>query len=247
MKQGLLAGMLLGLCAAAAAAPAKPSKSEPDVAKTEAIVHNYLLKNPSVLREAFAVLQRQEAAAAEAKAKVAVGALHKELFAQASSPVAGNPDGDVTIVEFFDYHCGYCKRAAPVLKEVLASDPRVRVVYKQLPILGPDSILAARMALAAERQNKYQPLHDALFSAESLDEKALFGLAAAQGLDLDRLRTDMFSTSVTEELEKNLAMAAPLGINGTPGFVIGDSVAPGALDLNGMQQMIAAARRNAAK
>ncbi len=240
MKLRLFSG--LALCLASLSALAAPP-TVPSTEQIEAIVHDYLLKNPGVLRDAFIVLQRQEAAAAQARASAAIEALGKELLADPESPVAGNPNGDVTIVEFFDYHCGYCKRAAPVLKEVLATDAKVRVVYKQLPILGPDSITAARAALAAGKQGKYQSMHDALFASEALDEATIFRLAAQQGLDVERLRRDMAAPAINEELEKNVAMAAPLGITGTPGFVIGKDVAPGVLDLDGMRRMIAAARR----
>jgi protein-disulfide isomerase len=132
---------------------------------------------------------------------------------------------------------------APAVKALLDSDPNVRLVYKELPILGPDSIVAARAALAANRQGKYQGFHDALFAADSLAEPAVLALAAAQGLDVERLRADMADPAVTAELEKNVAMSTPLGINGTPGFVVGNTVAPGALDLNGLRQMVEAARK----
>lgn len=209
----------------------------------ETIVHDYLLKNPGILREASDLLQREDMERAQKQAAAAVGMMSKDLLSVADSPVAGNPEGDVTVVEFFDYHCGYCKRVAPALKELLASDPRIRLIYKQLPILGPDSIVAARAALAANRQGKYQDFHDALFAADSLAEPAIMALAARQGLDVERLRADMNDPQINAELEKNVAMSTPLGINGTPGFVVGNTVAPGALDLDGLRQMVAAARK----
>jgi protein-disulfide isomerase len=231
--------------AAHAAAPAKPSRPATALtpAQIETIVHDYLLKNPGILRQASDLLQREDMVRAQQQAAQSVEVLSKELLAGAASPVAGNPQGDVTVVEFFDYHCGYCKRVAPAVKALLDSDPNVRLVYKELPILGPDSIVAARAALAANRQGKYQGFHDALFAADSLAEPAVLALAAAQGLDVERLRADMADPAVTAELEKNVAMSTPLGINGTPGFVVGNTVAPGALDLNGLRQMVEAARK----
>ncbi|MRX08154.1 thioredoxin domain-containing protein [Pseudoduganella sp. FT25W] len=227
-----------------AAAPAKPAKAPaltPD--QVEAIVHDYLLKNPGILREASMLLQRQDLEQAQKQASAAVEMMSSDLLSVSSSPVGGNPAGDVTVVEFFDYHCGYCKRVAPAIKELLASDPKVRLIYKQLPILGPDSIVAARAALAANRQGKYQDFHDALFAADSLAEPAIMALAAQHGLDVERLRADMNDAQINAELEKNVAMSSPLGINGTPGFVVGNTVAPGALDLEGLRQMVAKVRK----
>ena len=234
------------LCLAAhAAAPAKAARAAPALttAQIETIVHDYLLKNPGILREASDLLQREDMRRAQAASTTTIEALGKELWSAAESPVVGNPQGDVTIVEFFDYHCGYCKKVAPAVKELLAGDPNIRLVYKELPILGPDSITAARAALAANRQGKYQPFHDALFAAPSLAEPDLLALAALQGLDIERLRADMASADIAQELERNVNMSTPLGINGTPGFVIGNSVAPGALDLDGLRQMVEQARK----
>lgn len=231
--------------AAHAAAPAKTARPAPALspAQIETIVHDYLLKNPGILREASDLLQREDMRRAQAASTTTVEALSKELLSTSESPVVGNPQGDVTIVEFFDYHCGYCKKVAPAVKELLAGDPNLRLVYKELPILGPDSITAARAALAANRQGKYQGFHDALFAAQSLAEPDILALAAQQGLDLERLRADMASADITKELERNVNMSTPLGINGTPGFVIGNSVAPGALDLDGLRQMVELARK----
>lgn len=239
---GLLASLLsLGAHAAPAAKPVKAPALTP--AQIETIVHDYLLKNPGILREASLLLQRQDMEQAQKQASAAVEMMSSDLLSVSSSPVGGNPAGDVTVVEFFDYHCGYCKRVAPAIKELLASDPKIRLIYKQLPILGPDSIVAARAALAANRQGKYQEFHDALFAADLLTEPAILALAAKHGLDVERLRADMSDPQINAELEKNVAMSSPLGINGTPGFVIGNTVAPGALDLDGLRQMVAAARK----
>jgi protein-disulfide isomerase len=246
-KRALFSGLVLStLCMAAfAAEPAKPAKAKLSLtqAQIETIVHDYLLKNPGILREASDLLQREDMKRAQAAAATTLESLSKELVSSAESPVVGNPQGDVTIVEFFDYHCGYCKKVAPAVKELLETDPNIRLIYKQLPILGPDSITAARAALAANRQGKYQGFHDALFSAESLAEPAVLALAAQQGLDVERLRADMASPEVATELAKNVSMSTPLGINGTPGFVIGNNIAPGALDLAGLRQMVEAARK----
>ena len=237
--KAILAGLgVLLVASAAAAQPAPPMTTE----QVESIVRSYLLRNPGILLEVSAALQRQQAEASQARAEQAIGTLRGELFDAPSSPVVGNPKGDVTIVEFFDFRCGYCKRAAPVLKEILKTDPGVRVIYKQFPILGPDSLVAARAGLAAHAQGRYDAFHDALFELEAVDEKSVMATAQKLGLDMKRLRADMDSAAVNEEIQANSMMSQPLGVTGTPGFVIGNRVAPGMLDLAAMRQMIADAR-----
>jgi protein-disulfide isomerase len=161
-------------------------------------------------------------------------ALEKDPLA----PVAGNPRGDVTVVEFFDYSCGYCKRVAPALEALKAADPNVRVVYKEFPILGPGSVFAARAALAAHRQGKYEPLHRALMQADALDEAVVRRLAAEVGLDVARLEKDMEAPEVMQALQGNQQLAAALDIGGTPAFVIGERLVPGAVGAEALQALV---------
>ncbi len=228
-------------------APALHAKEAPltkkQTAQIEAVIRAYLLSKPEIIREAIVALQKQDAEVAAATSKATLNAMRKDLLNAPLSPSQGNPKADVTIVEFFDFKCGYCKRVAPVLHEILKTDPNVRVVFKQLPVLGPDSIFAAQVALAVAKQGKYDAFHDALMSAEALDETTVFALVEKQGIDTAKLRQDMLSPDIKAELEANLAMSAPLGITGTPGFVIGDTIAPGAVDIESMRQMIKAARQ----
>jgi protein-disulfide isomerase len=237
----------LSMLALAVAIPAVYAKDAPLTAKQtaqiEAVIRAYLLSKPAIIREAIVALQKQDAEVAAVKSKATLNALRKELLEAPMSPSQGNPKADVTIVEFFDFKCGYCKRVSPVLHEILKTDPNVRVVFKQLPVLGPDSIFAAQVALAASKQGKYDVFHDALMGAESLDETSVFALVEKLGLDTQKLRQDMLSPDIKAELEANLALSAPLGITGTPGFVIGDNIAPGAMDIDAMRQMIAVARQ----
>lgn len=209
----------------------------------EAVIKDYLLKNPEIIREAIINLQKKEVAQAAEKSKAAVQSLAKELLQAPLSPVLGNPKADVTIVEFFDFRCGYCKRVAPVVQEILKTDPNVRVVFKQLPVLGPDSIYAAKAALAAHKQGKYEAFHNALIAENALDEKTVIAVANKLGLDPLQLRLDIKSEEIAAEIDANIKLAEPLGINGTPGFVIGDNIAPGALDIEEMRQFIATARK----
>jgi len=205
----------------------------------EGIIRDYLLKNPAIIREANQVLQAQEEAAKQAAAAQALKQYRSELLQNAGSPVGGNPAGDITVVEFFDYNCGYCKRVAPAVNAVVANDPNVRIVYKEFAILGPNSLVAARAALAAKRQGKYSEFHDALMSAEQADADTVTATAKALGLDYEKLVRDMEDPEITEQLERNYRLASALGINGTPAFVIGDRLVPGAIDENAMMEIIA--------
>ena len=238
----VLPGLLLGLVAPTLHAKDAPLTNK-QTAQIEAVIRAYLLTKPEIIREAIVALQKQDAEVAAVKSKATLNALRTDLLNAPLSPSQGNPKADVTIVEFFDFKCGYCKRVAPVLHEILKTDPNVRVVFKQLPVLGPDSIFAAQVALAVAKQGKYDAFHDALMGAEALDEATVFALVDKQGIDTAKLRQDMLSPDIKAELEANLAMSAPLGITGTPGFVIGDTIAPGAVDIDTMRQMIKAARQ----
>ena len=224
-------------------APLAKPLSKQQTEQIEGVIRAYLLSKPAIIREAIVSLQKQDAAEAAARNTATLNAMRNELLNAPLSPTQGNPKADVTIVEFFDFKCGYCKRVAPVLHEILKTDPNVRVVFKQLPVLGPDSIFAAQVALAVAKQGKYDAFHDALMNAEALDEKTVFALVEKQGLDTAKLRQDMMSPDIKAELEANLAMSGPLGISGTPGFIIGEAIAPGAIDIDTMRQMIAAARQ----
>lgn len=210
-------------------------------AATERVVHDYLMKHPEIIREALAALEEREAAA-EATAKRAALADHRdELLADPSSPALGNPDGDVTIVEFFDYRCGYCKRVEPGIEALLKKDDKVRLVLKEMPILGHDSWLAAKAALAARNQGRYGEFHAALFKAESIDAASIDAIASGMALDMDKFHAD-FEKGEPGVLEKNHRLASALGINGTPAFVIGDRLVPGAADEATLASHVAAAR-----
>jgi len=172
-----------------------------------------------------------------------VAAHRDELLDDPGSPVGGNRDGDVTVVEFFDYRCGYCIAMAPRLETLLEQDRNLRFVYKEWPILGPMSELAARAALAARRQGRYEDFHSALMRLRGrLTEATLFDAARRLGLDPERLRADMQSAEIDRVLRDNRALAAELGITGTPAFVIGDRLVPGAVPLGELKTVIAAAR-----
>lgn len=209
----------------------------------EKIVREFLFKNPEVILEAverYRAKQREEDAK---RARMAIAERKKDLFEDPSSPVGGNPGGDVTLVEFFDYRCAHCKRFAPSLTRLLAEDDKVRIVYKEFPILGPQSVIASRAALAAQAQDRYHPFHKALMSASKpLNEDEIMKIAASVGVDIDRLKTDMKDPEIEKTIQRNRQLAQALGINGTPALIIRDELVPGAIPLNSLKQMIAEVR-----
>ena len=167
-----------------------------------------------------------------------------ELLNDPASPVGGNPDGDVTLVEFFDYQCPYCKTIFPSIQELLAEDRKLRYVFKEIPILGRQSVFAARAALAAHRQGKYLEFHTALIPARGkLTETKVMRLAEKVGLDMDRLRRDMADRAIGDMIRHNLELAVALGIDGTPAFIIGDTQIPGAVEIDTLKALIARARQ----
>ena len=169
-----------------------------------------------------------------------------ELLNDPASPVGGNPDGDVTLVEFFDYQCPYCKRIFPSIQALLAEDRNLRYVFKEFPILGKESVFAARAALAARRQGKYLEFHMAVMSAKGKwTEAKVMRLAKTAGLDVDRLRRDMADGTVDAMIRRNLDLADGLGIFSTPVFIIGDTQIPGAVEIDTLKTLIARARQRA--
>jgi protein-disulfide isomerase len=206
-------------------------------------VRAYLLENPEVLVEAMQVLQARQRATEASAAEAVLAARADEVFHDPASPVTGNPDGDVTLVEFFDYNCPYCRRVAPVVAEAEAVDPQLRIVYKESPILGPGSVFAAKAALAAHRQGLYFALHEALMQAGGrADENSVLAVAKEIGVDIERLEADMADPEIQTATDRNLALAEALRITGTPGFVVGRRILRGATDLETLQSLIREAR-----
>lgn len=235
---------LIGLASPTGAGAQQPALDTPaGKAAIEQIVRDYLLAHPEVLVESLTAFQeRQEAAQAEAQ-RGALASRQEELFRNPSSPVAGNPQGDVTLVEFFDYQCGYCKAVHADVRRLLESDGKLRLVYKEFPILGPASLTASRAALAAQRQGKYDALHVALMENRGqLDDDKVFRIANSVGLDMERLKKDMESPEIQETLQRNMRLASELNIRGTPAFVVGDQIIPGAVGLDRLRELVAAGR-----
>jgi protein-disulfide isomerase len=240
-------GTLTLCCVAVAAVPLRPADAaEPapeQRREIESIIHDYLLQHPDVLIEAMRAAEEKVKTEAGEKAQQALVARRREIFDDLGTPVGGNPKGDVTLVEFFDYRCPYCKQVQPRLKELLAGDHQLRIAHKEFPILGSVSVAAARAALAADRQGKYEAFHDAMMAAKGeITEDTVFRVAGSVGLDVDRLRGDMSSPQIEAALKANHALAEALDITGTPGFVIGDQIVPGAIELSSLRDLVAGAR-----
>jgi len=244
--------MVRPLCTALlllAALAIQPAAAEGlDRAEIEEIVRSYLLEHPEVIMEAVGVLQERAERAAIEKNRKAILENRDALVNDPLSIVIGNPKGDVTLVEFYDYRCPYCREMHEKVERLIASDPNLRVVLKQYPIKDypgevPVSLIAARMALAAAKQGKFLALHDALFRAEPpLDEKRVFAIAAKAGIDVAKLKADMNGPGVTQHVRETLGLADALGINGTPTFVIGDVLIPGVVETDLLAHFVARAR-----
>lgn len=221
----------------------RTSEAVPDKQTIENIVREYLLKNPSIIREAMQALQAQEEKERQERAANNLKSLKKDIYSDPDSPTAGNPNGEVSIAVFFDYQCGYCKKSLPALKELLSKDPSVRIVYKELPILGPESQMAARAALAANRQGKYTAFHDSLIASGEINEVVIERIATQLGLNYSTLQKDMHDQKIKESLERNYSLATSLEINGTPAYVVGGKIIPGAIDVESLAKIVSNERK----
>lgn len=191
-------------------------------------IRAYLLENPEVIIEAINAYQAREEEAELARARQALSDNLERYTDIPGAFVAGNPDGDVTLVEFFDYHCGFCKRALPAVMELIDSDTNLRVVFVELPILAPESEIAARASLASIEQGQYMELHAALMESEGrLTLERIVEIAKETGLDTEKLQADMAAPKVNETLTHMRRLAAELGIGGTPTFLVDDEVIVG--------------------
>jgi protein-disulfide isomerase len=233
---------LVAFLSASAGAASQAGSEDPAAGLTpqqvEKIVHDYLLREPEVIYQALQELQKRQQAAKADRQKAAVAANHAQLFQQANDPVGGNPDGDVTVVEFFDYQCHYCRQVMPSLRAQLQEDKKLRVVFKDFPILGDKSVTAARAALAARKQGRYVPFHFALMGASDLSLNGIMAVAKSVDIDTKRLAADMNAPEIEAQIKANYALARRLGIEGTPAFVIGDQLIPGALDKTRLAELI---------
>lgn len=203
--------------------------------RTEQIVHDYLVSHPEVLVEASSALRRRQSAQAIDADKAAI----LEPFGNAW---AGNPQGDVTVVEYFDYNCGYCRATLPAIDALIAGDPKLRVVYRDWPILSEESATAARYGLVAADMGKFNEFHRALYAGGPISDATLAAAVTTAGLDLAKVQAAAKTPRIEAELARNLDIAKKLGMSGTPSWVIGDQVISSALPIEELQRLIAEAR-----
>ena len=214
----------------------------------ERIVKEYLVGHPEVLQDAMAELEKHQAAADAEKHRTVIKEERDKLFSSPRQVTIGNPQGDVTLVEFFDYNCGYCRRALSDMLNLMKDDPNLRVVLKEFPVLGPGSVEAAQVAVAVRMQDKtgkkYLEFHQKLLGGRGQADKS-HALAVAKdvGFDMSRIEKDMASDEVRATIDENLKMADALGLNGTPSYVVGDEVVVGAVGLDALKSKVEAARK----
>ena len=239
----LVAAISLGGVAAASA----QSFSEPQRGEIEKIVREYLLKHPEVLQEVMSELEKKQQTAESEKARGAVKTHSEALFNSPRQVTLGNPQGDVTFVEFFDYNCGYCKRALSDMTALMGKDAKLKVVLKEFPVLGPGSLEAAQVAVAVRMQDKggkkYMEFHQKMLLGRGQADKArAMAVAKEIGLDMARLEKDLKSEEIAATLQESAKLAEALGLNGTPSYVIGNDVVVGAVGLEALGKKIEAAR-----
>lgn len=226
--------------------PPSPVLSDEQVVAVEATVRKLLTeKEPEIIITAAKAVQEKRSQEATEQGKKSLGENRNQIFTDPSSPVGGNPEGDVTVVEFFDYQCGYCKMAQEAVAKLLEADKSVRFVYKEFPILSDTSTLISKLALASAKQGKYEKFHVALMTTkEQLSEDVVYKIASDVGLDVAQLKKDAESPEIAKAIADNISLGGMLGARGTPTFVIGEDLFPGAMDYNQLQDAVMAARKN---
>jgi len=241
----LVALLLCAAFALTAPRPATASDFTPDQKKQiDALIQDYLENHPDMLLKAIEKADEKLKSDAKDRSAKALADHRQQVFDDPASPTAGNPNGNVTLVEFFDYRCPYCKQVQPSLEKLLGADHQLRFVYKEFPVLGPDSEIAAHVALAARKQGKYDAFHRAMMAATGhIDEDVIYKVAASVGLDLDRLKQDVKAPDIDKQINDNIELGQTLDVDGTPAFIVGNTIVPGAVSLSDLQQLIASARK----
>jgi protein-disulfide isomerase len=245
MRVMILAGLALGALLPPAAISAAEPLSDEQTRAIERLVRDYILKNPEIIVESLRGYEEKQRQAADQEAQKAIAASRDALENDPTSPIAGNPHGNVTIIQFFDYRCGYCKKVVPSIRELLKTDKDVRLVFKEFPILGPDSVTASRAALATWKiaPDKYFPFHLALMESRGeMNETRILEIAKKVGVDTEKLTAAIADPAIKATLDRNMDLARTLHVNGTPAFIIDNQLVPGAIDLATLREMVASAR-----
>ena len=212
-------------------------------ARVKELVLEAIRENPGIVLEAVQIIEQRKQERQAANAKMVLSDNRSLLENDPNAPVLGNPEGDVTVVEFFDYNCPYCRRAKPHIEALLEEDPNVRLVYREWPILGEGSVFAAKAALASREQGKYEEFHWALMGMQGRAEEAsVMRIAEEIGLDVAQLRRDLQAPEIDSHLAGSMEMSRALGFNGTPSFVIGDALVPGVIETDEMIRLVEEAR-----
>lgn len=206
-----------------------------------ALVKEILLNDPTILTQVIEKMQANQESVMLAKAKEGITKNKKELFSDPNAPVVGPADADVTVVEFFDYHCGYCKQALSSITKLLENDKKVRIVFKEYPILSEDSRLASKAALAVNRiaKDKYFEFHKAMFNVSGkIEERKILAETTKLGIDEDKMKKELYNPELETILNKNRELGSSIGAVGTPSIVIGDNFYPGAIPYEAMKKAV---------
>tara|TARA_R110000787_G_scaffold137458_9_gene250378 strand:- start:51356 stop:52105 length:750 start_codon:yes stop_codon:yes gene_type:complete len=244
-RLGLMAAMLFTLVSVSPFSLAQADTLTDDQRKEiESLVEKYILDNPGIVMRAIEKLREQQRQAEEQQRMSAISGSGNDLRSDPITPPGGNPDGEVTVVEFFDYNCGYCKRVSPTVAALIEGNRDVKVIYKEFPILGDASIEAAKGAMAAVRQGKYHEMHEGLMNHRGrVTAATVMSVAKDLGLDTEQLDRDMKDPEIQSAIERNYALAQNLGITGTPAFVIGNKLVPGAASLETLEELVKEVRK----
>ena len=241
--------MLLSVVGIASLCPPAQAQEDQTLSPKQAeavrrVIRDYLMEHPEVLQEALEALRDKMRQQAEVDSRHNIESYKADLFDNKDDPVSGNAKGDLTIVEFFDYNCAFCKSSYDGLMDTVKSDGKIKLVFKELPILTEDSVVAARIALSAKKQGKYDDVHRAFMKFRGkLDSKTAYRLAGEAGVNLDQVKKDEASPEFDKLLRRNQELAHALGVEGTPAFIIGDRLVAQALDASTLKQLTEVARR----
>lgn len=237
--------LFVGLVAAMCSQPQSTSLaqgssfSDDQTEEVKGLVREYILENPEIIAEAITLLQAKQETQKAERQQATLLELQPKLQNPPEQTVIGNPDGKVTVVEFFDYNCGYCKSMFETVQKSLRQNDDIRLVLIEFPILGPNSITATKAALAAREQDLYGPFHQAMILHRgNLNESTIMTLARGVGLNIDELKADMKDPDLDKIIARNRDMAQQLEINGTPAFLIGSTLVPGAVSLEQFNQLV---------
>ena len=250
IKLMLASVFFAGTIASGTAMATTSSFSPQQTQQIEQIVHSYLVKNPQILVEVSQALQQQQMAKMQQAAVKGISQNAKDIFDNSASPVVGNPQGNVSIVEFMDYQCPHCKDMEPIMNELIKNDSQLRVIYKELPIFGANSEYAAKAALASVKQGKFIAFHDALLKDKNpLTQDEVLKVAKSVGVDTAQMEKDMKDPVIEQQLKDNLKLAQALNLMGTPAIIVANRdgsknvFIPGTTSKNDLQQLIAQMRK----